>query len=251
MKRTTILVLIAIFVCAGAPRTSVAQTAKEIVQKAIDAHGGLDNLKKYPGTKSVMKGKMFFMNNEVPIEGESTYFLPDLGKNVMKMEFGGQKIAVEQVMNGGKVKMVGNGKSLPVSDALKKELTEGVYAQGIAHLYPLIEDKAFDLSVIDKPEKVGGKETVGILVKSKGHKDLKIFFDAQTFVEVMAERKGLDIAEQEVTQRMLILETKKYDGILRAVKCEVLNDGQKFMTFELTDIKHFEKADKKEFDVSD
>lgn len=250
MKAISIVGVILVGLIAS-PSVVLAQTAKEVVEKAIEAHGGLDNLKKYPAAQAKMKGTISIMNLSVPIEGESTYALPDMGKNTMTMDLLGQKISVSQVINNGKIRMVANGADVPVSDSLKAELTESLYLQSVGQLFPLLDDKKFELSLIKNPEKVDGNEVVGVLVKSKGHKEIKLFFDAKTFVERAMERKGLDPAEQEVDQKLICLEFKKIDGILRATKCEMTNDGKKFMTFEVTDIKHLEKVDKKLFDLAD
>jgi hypothetical protein len=251
MMRTTALCFVALVLVACAPKRSFAQTAKEIIQKAIDAHGGLDNLKKYPGAKATEKGKMTIMNLEATIESEETYLLPDQFKSVMKIEVLGQKQAVTQIFSAGKMKTTANGVSLPLSDAMKDEMKNSMNVHVATELYPLLEDKKFEISAIANPEKVGGKDVVGVLVKMKGQKDCKLFFDAKTFVMVKIERKGLDFTEKEVDQQMLLLDNKKFDGILRPVKYDLLFDGKKVATVEVVSFKHLAKVDKKEFDIAD
>jgi hypothetical protein len=251
MRRAiTLFAAVAVGIVA-APRPGYAQSAKEIIDKAIEAQGGMDNLKKYPGSKSVMKGTMSLMGQNVPIEMESTYFLPDMGKNIIKMELLGQKVAVEQIWNAGKIKMTANGMAVPLNKTQKAEMDDTMRTQTALQLYPLLDAKKYEVSVIKNPDKVNGKEVAGLLVKAKDSKDLKLFFDAKTYVLVMYERQGLDPADQEVNQKTVALEHKKIDGILEPVKMEVLNDGKKFMTMEVTSVKHMEKVDKKEFDIAD
>ncbi len=156
-----------------------------------------------------------------------------------------------QIYNAGKVKATANGMAIPITDAMKDELKNQVNIHLASDLYPLLDEKRFEISVIEKPEQVGGKDVVGILAKSKGQKDFKIFFDAKTFVTVKIERKGLDFAQQETNQEVVFLENKKYDGILVPVKYEILFDGKKAGTMEVSDFKHLDKVDKTEFDISD
>src|SRR5262245_45784769 len=91
-----------------------AQTAKEIVEKAITAHGGADALKKYPAGKANSKGKISIMGLEVAMEGETTFQLPDLLKNNLKLDIGGMKIDVLQIYNAGKVRVTAAGMATPV-----------------------------------------------------------------------------------------------------------------------------------------
>src|SRR4051794_37709522 len=85
MRRTAFtLALVAYLATPAAPAR--AETAKEVIQKAIDAMGGADTIKKYPGAKSSTKGKLSVMGLEVELEGETTYLLPDKAKTVMKIE---------------------------------------------------------------------------------------------------------------------------------------------------------------------
>ena len=229
-----------------------AETAKEIVEKAIAAHGGLDNLKKYPAAKVITKGKATIMNFEIAIEGEDTFQMPDQFKTINKVNFGGQKTTIEQIFNGGKMKMtVGGGAAPPFSDAMKEELKSTVDVQAASEIYPLLDEKRFELSVIEKPAKVADKDVVGILVKTKAGKQFKIFFDAKTFMMAMIERKGIDFMEQEVNQEMRVLGYKKIDGIQTPTKYEVLFDGKKAADVDVVEYKHLEKVDKKEFDISD
>ena len=228
-----------------------AAAPKEILEKAIEAHGGADLLKKYPAAQATAKGKMNILGMEVVMEEETLYQLPDKEKNTLKLEVGGQKITVVQIYNAGKVRVTANGADTPLSNAQKAEMKESSYLQSLQNLVPLLDSKAFDIGVIDNPDKVKGKAVVGLLVKSKGHKDVKMYFDAKTHVLVKMERMGLNEVEKEVKQELYFLDHKKFDGILCAVKTQMKMEDKVFMESEVTSFKHLDKADAKEFDLSD
>ena len=232
--------------------TSVrAESAREVLDKAIVAHGGSDAIKKFAAGKITSKGKINIMGLEVALEGETVYQLPDLGKNTLKLDVGGMKISVVQVFNAGKVRVTANDAAAPISDAQKDEVKEAFYLQSVQNLVPLLDDKTYDLSMIDNADKVNDKEVIGVLVKAKGHKNVNLFFDKKSHILIKMERQGLNEAEKEVKQEMFFLEHKKFDGILRAVKSELHMDGKTFMEAQVTDYKHLDKVDKKEFDISD
>jgi hypothetical protein len=228
-----------------------SETAKEVVEKAIAAHGGADNLKKYSAAKTKTKGTISVMGLELEFDGESAYQFPDQMRNILKLDVMGVKVTVVQIYNAGKLKVTANDMSPPISDAQKNEIKESLHLANIQNLVGLLDGKKFELSLIDKTDKVGDKEVVGVLVKSKGYKDLKVFFDKKSHVILKMERKGLDPTEKEVNQVLIFSDMKKYDGILRPGKSELSMDGKKFMTSETVEYKHLDKIDKKEFEISD
>jgi len=234
------------------PTVARAETPKEVVEKAIKAHGGLDNLKKASIARMTFKGTMSQMNLEIPIEGEMTYQLPDKEKTVMTLELFGQKVKVVQTVNGSRARATANGAAAPLTKGQKEEMLEGLRLQAISNLVPLLDEKAYELRPIDKPDKVMGKDVVGLLVKPKKGKEVKIFFEKDSYRLVKMARKGLDPAgEKEVEQETIFSDFKKFDGVLEAVKQEVFNDGKKSMTMKLTSFKVLDKVDQKEFAISD
>lgn len=245
---STLFALSALFVACG---RSEAETANEIVQKAIEAHGGADNLNKYKAAKETSKGKITIMGLEMSFDSESVHMLPDRLKNVIKLDVSGQKISIVQIFNGGKVKMTTNGMDTPLNDAQKAEIKDSLRLQLIQTLTPLLNEKTFTLSLLDKADKVEGKEVSGVLVKAKDVKDIKLYFDKKSNLLVKIERRGLDPEDKEVNQEMILKDYKKIEGLMQPTKTTLMMDGKKFMESELVDYKHLEKVDKKEFDVSD
>src|SRR5262245_31033784 len=143
MRRAAIpLVLI---VClAGPTASSRAETAKEVIQKAVDAMGGAETNKKYPAARATNKGKISVMGLEIELEGEAAYMLPDKAKTTMKMEVLGQKVNVVQIVNGEKTKITANDMATPISDAQKQELKLSMALQAVQNLAPLLEGKTYE-----------------------------------------------------------------------------------------------------------
>jgi hypothetical protein len=233
------------------PNVAQAQTAKDILKKVVEANGGEETLKKYPAAKVAMKGTMDFMGMEVPIKVEGTYQIPGLKKSTITMEILGQKVSMVQIYNNGKGKMTVNGMNFPLMDAVKEEMKEESNLQMITSFFPLLDTKKFDVSVIEKPEKVDDKEVVGLLVKSKDRKDVKLYFDPKSFMCVKIARRALSPQQKEADEETILKDYKKFKGIPTAMKATVLMDGKKFMDTEVTEVEPLEKVDMKEFDVSD
>src|SRR5205807_6042211 len=64
-------------------------------------------------------------------------------------------------------------------------------------LVPLLDDKALELSVL-ADAKVRGRPAAGILVKSKGQPEVRLFFDRDTGLLQKAEYRCADAAKNEV-----------------------------------------------------
>src|SRR4051794_10090093 len=76
--------------------------AREVIEKAVKAHGGAD-MAKYKATQGKNKGKI-----DIPGLGETEFtqevstMLPDKLKESLEMTIGGQKVSVTTLVNGDK-----------------------------------------------------------------------------------------------------------------------------------------------------
>lgn len=229
------------------------QTPAEVLKKAIEAEGGAEALKKYPAGKSSGKGTIEVMGMSLPFTSDSTFEFPDKFRNVITLDAMGMKLPVTQICNGEKIKMTFNGMAVPLPDNVKDELKELPYVEQVTQLVSLLDEKKFKLDTIEKPAAVDGEEVYGVLVQSKGHKDIKLFISKKTNLVLGIERKTIspDGGGGEITEFTKVSGYKKVDGIQHATKMEVLHDGKKYLTSEETEFKHLEKAEASDFDVSD
>jgi hypothetical protein len=234
------------------PAAANAETAKEVIEKAIKAHGGATNLKKASMARMTFKGTLSQMNLEIPVEGETIYQLPDKEKSVLTLSVLGQNVKVVQIVNGTKTRVTANGVAAPVPDAQKDELVEGARLQAVTNLTPLLDEKAYELRLIDKADKVMGKDVIGVLVKPKKGKEVKLFFEKDKHRLVKLARKGVSQAgDKDVDQEVIFSDFKQFDGSLHPTKTEQFADGKKVTTTKVLTFKVLDKVDKKEFDTSE
>jgi hypothetical protein len=228
-----------------------AETAREVIQKAVEAHGGLDNLKKLAATRSTFKGTMTVMDVPLSFEGETVTQMPSREKTVMKLDVLGKKVNVVQVVNGDKAQVSTEGMKAPLSDAQKEEMRESVVLGSVYHLAPLLDENAYELRLLDKADKVMGQEVVGVRVKPKKGREVRLYFDKDSHRLLKVARKGLDTASKVVDQETFFSDFKKADGALVPMKMETHMDGKKSHTLEFDSVKPLDKVDEKEFDISD
>src|SRR3954469_18794125 len=90
--------LLAVF----AGRSAAQDDAKEIVKKAIAAHGGADKLEKFKGSKSSGKGTIALMGMDLEFTTDVISQYPDKQKTTVKLEVMGNAITILQMINGDK-----------------------------------------------------------------------------------------------------------------------------------------------------
>lgn len=231
---------------AGVPAQN-AEDLTTIVQKSIKAHGGEDALNKLKMVKAKVKGTVDIMGVAAKFTGDMLIQAPDKFKNKASVTLNGMTIDVIEVLNGDKAWVIVMGQTMDVDGEQLKSMKETAYANGVEMLTPLVKDKAYKLAPLAET-KVEGKPAVGIKVSSKGHKDIELYFDKESFLLVRVVRPSYDsTAMKQVTHETIYRDFKDFDGIKQPAKATVYHDGQKQEDFEVLELKPLDKIDPNEF----
>jgi len=249
MSRLLVSTLSVAILMGVAPRVKAADDdPKEIIAKAIKAHGGEEFLTKYKASKLKSKGKINIPGaGELEFTQETALMLPDKYRDGLDLTVMGMNIAIRTFVNGDKVILEVNGKEVDMADKVKAALKDVGHVQEVARMVSL-KDKAYELSLIGD-DKVEGKNVVGIRVTKKGQKDVSMFFDKETHLLAKLEYRGAEPGtDNEVNEERIVKEYEKNsDGIPLAKKIVVKHDGKQFLEAEVLEVKHFEKLDDSEF----
>jgi hypothetical protein len=222
--------------------------ARQVIEKAVKAHGGADALKKHTGGEYKTEGTAVIAGETAKFTSVITYALPDKFKMTFDTTVLDQKSSVVVIVNGDKVKETANGKPAEVKDPVKAEFKQLAANQEVSLLYPLLDKDKFTLKT-EPTEKVDGKEAAVVLVTRKGMKDVKLFFDADGGRLVKYTRKGLNPLSQEVDEEVLMSEFKEFSGVLLPTAQKVRQGGKDYMTLKVTDVKLTDTPDLKAFAV--
>jgi hypothetical protein len=221
---------------------------KEIIAKAIKAHGGEEFLTKTRAAKLKSKGKINIPGaGEFEFTQETAYMLPDKYRDGIDFSIMGMNISVRTYVNGDKVILELNGKEIDMADKVKAALKDVGHVQEVARLVPL-KDKAFEVSLIGE-DKVEGKKVVGVRVAKKGQKDVSMFFDRETGLLAKLEYRGAEPGtDNEVNEERIVKEYEKNaDGIPVAKRIIIKHDGKQFLEAEVLEVNYFDKLDDSEF----
>jgi hypothetical protein len=256
MRRWFLGLAVAVFAVGTA---AADDKAIAVVNKAIEAHGGADNLNKYKGGRAKISGEMKIGDKDVTFAGTLVFSLPDRYKMNVTFEIDGEKVEMEEVVKGDEVRTVmkvgGEATQLPADDDSKEEARTASVLQEAEQLTPLLDAKRFTLKAADDAD-VNGKKAAVIVVRPKAlKKDVKMFFDKDSGLLIKTAYKATETDDdgdkKEVFEESYFTDHKKFKGIVVPLKETVFHDGKKFMTGELKDYEVTEKIDDKEFKTDD
>lgn len=240
------LILLAGFVLALVPAAvRAADEPKDVLAKAIKAHGGEEMLNKNKASQMKTKGKITLPGvGEVDFVQETSAMLPDKLRDALTITVMGNDVTILTIWNGDKLSIEAAGKEVDGGDAAKAALKDAGHIMQIGRLAPLKDAKKYELGLIGE-DKVEGKKVIGLSVKAKDQKDVSIYFDKETGLMAKVEFRGMEPGTgKEVTEERIVTEYgKTKDGVPYPKKVLVKHDGKTFLDAEVTEITYLEKLD--------
>jgi hypothetical protein len=219
---------------------------RKVIDKAIKAAGGEENLTKYKGETFKMKGKFYGMGEGVPYTAEFAVQLPDKSRVQVDGDLNGQKVNFFVRVNDGKkvwMKRI-NQETAEVTDKDElAEVKEDAYTERVSSLVPL-KEKGYELAALGEV-KLDDKPAIGIRISHKGHRDVNLFFDKDSGLLVKREAtvKDFDMGGKEFQQETLFSDYKEVSGFKHAMKLVINRDGKKYVEGEISDVEVKDKLD--------
>jgi hypothetical protein len=228
-------------------RTDDADTVKAVLDKAIKAIGGEEKLTKLQALTLKGKGTFHEEGRQMPFTGVWQTQGIDKSRSSSTVDVKGIKNTEVRILNGNKGWSKSNDdKAEDFSDADLTEEKESAYLNYVTTLAPL-KGKNFTLTSLGE-SKVDDRPVIGIKVSSKGHRDIKLFFDKETGLLAKSERPVKEVEKKKMyTEEILFSDYKEADGIKVAMKYILKWDGKVQIETEMTEAKAEEKLDDKTF----
>lgn len=227
----------------------VETTARDVIDKAIQAHGGPDELNKQRIQQVHVKATSMF--GQLPYTATITMQLPRQFKNEMHMEVQGKKVTTVQVMNGDIAWVSQTGESQPpkLTSEVIADMMETRHEAYVGILIPLLDSETYKLSLLGETQ-INGKAALGVKVESKGHKDIQLYFDKTSGLLVKIARRILNTSTMTEHLSEAYRSFKDVDGGKRPV-FEVHMDGQKLAEGEVLEVRYFDKLEDSVFERAD
>lgn len=208
---------------------------REIVARAIKAHGGAENMEKYKASIAKTKGKLL----ELEYTAETSIQLPDRSRTGAESKLG----KFVQVLNGDKGWVKLGDLSRECSKEELAEMKEQLNATRISHLTVLAE-KEYKLSALEE-EKIDDRPAIGVRVERKGFREVSLFFDKDNGLLLKLQTRMRDPLRggEEFTAETLYGDYKNVDGLMTPHKFTIKYDGKVYNEGAITDVTFSEQID--------
>lgn len=222
--------------------------ARAVVEKAIEAHGGMRRLSQVRADRVKLKGSVFLNDKDkpVPFTGETLVQLPGQLKSTVHLNVETRTHTVVEGLNGETAWSQLNGQPKPIEPANLAQMREALALARAVRLVPLLTDKIYDLSSLGE-SKVNERVVQGVKVAVKGRKDLRLFFDKESGLLIKTAHHLDDGNGKEVEQEEYYGDFRDLGGFKRPVKIGVFRKGGKIMEAELVEVKYLESIPEAEF----
>ena len=153
MRALVLCTLTAGLLLAGSTR-SFAQEPKDIIEKAVKAHGGREKIEKYKALQTKSKGRLEIMGG-LDMTQEASFQFPNKIKETMHLSVNGQQIDVTTVYNGKEGWIKTPAGTMKMSPAIEEAIKDALESLGMARL-AFAGNKDYDLSPLGE-SKVNGR----------------------------------------------------------------------------------------------
>lgn len=222
--------------------------ARALVETAVKAHGGPDKVAKLRSMRLKAEGTIELAPGQPGIDFtiEDVWQMPDKYRTASAFNVMGMAVTQTQAINGDTGWAAVNERVADMPKEALAEMREQRYAEDLDRL-GFLADKGVELSVLDEI-KVGGKPAAGVLVKARGHRDVKLYFDKATGLLVRREHQVLDPgANKRVDQAVEFTDHADVDGVKHYKTITAYRDGKKFIAAKVTKVEFLDKVDPKLF----
>jgi hypothetical protein len=227
---------------AGRGTLTRAQDAKSVLDKALKAVGGEKKLAEVKAVNWKGKGTLTFNGEDYAFTLETTLAGLDHMRATFESNIMGNEIKVTTVVagdNGWRV-FADQKMELDKESLLNEKRT--MYLQLIpATLVPL-RQKEFKVELVGM-EKVADKPATVLKVTGPDKKDFTLYFDQETGLPVKQVANVLGLMGEEYTQEQTYGGYKDFEGVKKATKIDSKRDGEKFISYEITDFQVLKSVD--------
>jgi hypothetical protein len=218
-----------------------------VLDKAIKALGGADNLAKAKAANWKVKGTITIMGGENPFTSQSTVQGLDHFRGEFEGEFGGNKVQGVSVIAGDKGWRKFGDDVMPLDkDALANE-KRTLYLNVVPMTILPLKGTGFKVEAAGE-EKVADKPAAVLKVTAPDGKDFKLYFDKESGLPVKLVAKVVGFMGDEYTQETTYGDYKEMGGIKKATKVQSKRDGEKFVDTTVTEFRTLAKVDPKLFE---
>ena len=224
-----------------------AKSARQIVERALDASGGAKLLASQQSLSGTSRGSIALDGATHTVENTWTVEGLDKLKWTADVTKGDQTLNIVLVLESKRGWIQGNGGT---SNELKAELLaplrQGFTALRLAETLTPLLDLGTKLSHLGEL-KVDDRPTVGIKIARKGMPEMDLYFDKKTHLPAKAEIRLKELNDVEAVYTAFFADYKKVNGRMVFTRLAVKRDDATVLTMLRSNIESKAKADEGTF----
>src|SRR5262249_34122685 len=124
---------------------------------------------------------------------------------------------------------------------------DGGYRHRVRNLLPLLREPGFELSLLPAIT-ISKQPAQGVRIKSKGHRDIDLYFDKSTGLVVKTESKIAAPDKPPVVFEQILSNVRDFDGLKMATKFTKYENGRQTSVEEYVDFTFVDRFDEREFE---
>ncbi len=250
MTRLISAVVLMTFLLGSHVRVRADEKDKEavaVLDKAIEALGCAENLKKAKALTWASKGTVAVMGEDNNFTTDTTTQGIENIKSNFSGNFGGMEFVVLSVIKGKSAWIRINDMTMELPEERLASSVRDLYLRVAPTLITPLKGEAFKVESAGE-EKAGDATHKVLKITGPDGKDFRLYFEKDSGLpaKMVATVEGFD--GQEFAQESTYKDYKDFSGIKVATKISRKRDGERFIEEEVTEFKAHESVDPKTFD---
>jgi hypothetical protein len=239
-----LLFLVGVTTATPQAKSGAALEIRKIIERGIEAQGGEHQLEKLSKPwRGKIKGKVGMLE----ITGEMLQNSPTQSKISTVIHAGPLSTEVVVISNGDKTWRRIAGFTNEITGKELEDMNDGKYRHHVQNLLPLLREPGIDMSLLPETS-VSGQPAAGIRVRSKGHRNIDLYFDRSTGLVAKTESRILQADKHEIVLEKRLSNYRDFDGLKLATKFTKYENHKQTSVEEFVDIKFVDRIDEREFE---
>jgi hypothetical protein len=228
-------------VCNGDDVADTSAAARELVERAIESQGGREQVEKLFNR---WMAKIEGTAGSLRLTGTLSHDGPDRGRIATKLVRDGQTIEVIVVSDGsGRAwRKIGDVSQEVTGKELEEMKDGGWRSRKVRFLLPLLTDEGIQLSLLGESV-VADRPAQGIRVKSKGHRDVDVYFDKESGRLAKMESRVKSPDNHDIVLEQVFSDYKEFDGVKLATTFTKYENGRQTSVERIVDLKFVDEID--------
>jgi len=214
---------------------------KKLFDKALAACGGAQ---KFAQIENFVINTQIAINTaqgEMKVDSVTTFVIPDKLHQVLNLPMGQMK----QIISGDKAWAVTPQGTVDIPESQRKDMQASIFRDWI-NLFHITESEELNVQYLETGEFDDTKVEIILVSDGKGN-SVKLFLDANSFVPIKQEYKGMDMTGPAEMEE-IYSDFREVNGIKFPFNVLVRSDGKKYLESKVTEIKFNTEIDSSIFE---